>query len=157
MGIELAGFIAATSVVTGTLVVWAQLWGNTARDYASRNEPTSTAEVGLSVAYLGALASLFALIITMVSLMKGDQAIPHSALWLFGFALLITFLEILQSLVSVTLRLRGERILGPTSFFEKALRPKCVRVLSMVLIFLIAAGILGVSIYVIRNLIANSF
>ncbi len=151
MGIELAGFIAATGIVAGVLVVWAQLWGSTASGYADRNEPTSTAEVGLAVSYLGALASLLALVLAIVSLMKGKQVIPVFALWLFGFALLLTLMQVLQSLFSVTLRLQGEQMLGPTPLFKKALQCRWVRLLSMVLIFVMAACVLGAFVYAMLN------
>lgn len=152
MEIQLAGFIMATGIVTGILVVWAQLWNGTASDYASRDEPTSTAEVGLAISYLGALASLAALTIVIISLIKGNEEIPILALGLFAFALFLTFLEVLQSLISVTLRLRGERILGPTPWFKEALRHRWVRFLSMLLILLMAACVLGAFVYAVLNL-----
>lgn len=143
---QLASFIAATSIVSGVLVVWAQLWGGTASDYASRNESTSTAEVGLALCYLGAWSGLFALAAAIASLIKGKDTIPPLAMALFLFALILVFWEVLQSLISVTLRLRGERILGPTKWAEKILRPTWVRCTIMVLVFLAAAVVLVVGI-----------
>jgi len=68
---------------------------------------------------------------------------------LFIFALILVFWEVLQSLISVTLRLRGERVLGPTRWAEEFLRPRWVRLIIMVLIFLAAICALVVGIYAV--------
>jgi hypothetical protein len=152
MNNQLAAFLAATSIVSGVLVVWAQLWRGTANEYASRKESTTTAEVGLAICYLGAWAGLLSLTIALISLIRGCNSIPSIAIGLFGFSLFLLFWEVLQSLISVTLRLRGERIIGPTQWAVKLLNPKCIRISIIVLIFLAGLVSLGFTVYAILNI-----
>ncbi len=147
----LSGFITSAGITAGILLVYAQLWGATARDYVAIKKSTSTAIIGLSVAYLGALASFGALIITVFSLLKGSTDVPTYALGLFIFSLITVIAQVMQSLISVTLRLKHEQILGPTPFFEELLHHNRIRLSLMFILILLAVVVLA---FIIWGIIA---
>jgi len=136
---SLSGFMTASGIVAGVLFIFAQVWGAVARDYERRKQATTTASVGLISAYLGALASLCALTIVVVVLLRGSNSVPISAIGLFLAALAIAIVQVAQPLFSLAVRLWSKGLFGPTRFWVNMLDIDWLRRLGIV--FAVAAGI----------------